>query len=60
VETPRRKLKRMKKSSAGGNTSAPSLLDGLLSAIDFDQSEWEIMYPHFEEEGLVDPSDRTR
>jgi hypothetical protein len=22
---------------------------------DFDQSEWEIMYLHFVEEGLVDP-----
>jgi hypothetical protein len=29
---------------------------GSLSAADFDRSEWEIMYPLFVEEGLVDPS----
>jgi hypothetical protein len=26
---------------------------------DFDRSEWEIMYPLFVEEGLVDPSKRV-
>jgi hypothetical protein len=29
---------------------------GSLSAADFNKSEWEIMYPLFVEEGLVDPS----
>jgi hypothetical protein len=29
------------------------------SATDFNSSEWEIMYPHFIEEGLIDPSDRV-
>jgi hypothetical protein len=32
---------------------------GQLSTADFDQSEWEILYPHFVEEGLVDPSNRA-
>jgi hypothetical protein len=36
----------------------PSRLGGTLSAADFDQSEWEIMYPCFVKEGLVDPSGR--
>jgi hypothetical protein len=30
---------------------------GSLSAADFDTSEWEILYPLFVEEGLVDPSE---
>jgi hypothetical protein len=34
---------------------APLLDGGLLSTTDFDQSKWEIMYPRFVEEGLVDP-----
>jgi hypothetical protein len=29
-----------------------------LSATDFERSEWEIMYPPFVAEGLVDPSER--
>jgi hypothetical protein len=29
------------------------------SAADFDKSEWEIMYPPFVEEGIVDPSERV-
>jgi hypothetical protein len=37
----------------------PSLRISLLSATDFDQSKWEIKYPRFVVEGLVDPSDRT-
>jgi hypothetical protein len=36
----------------------PILCGGSLSAADFDWSEWEIMYPLFLEEGLVDPSER--
>jgi hypothetical protein len=34
--------------------SAPC--DGSLSTTDFDKSEWEIMYPHFVVESLIDPS----
>jgi hypothetical protein len=30
---------------------------GSLSTADFDKSEWEIMYPLFIEEGIVDPSE---
>jgi hypothetical protein len=32
---------------------------GQLSTADFDRSEWEIMYPLFVVEGLVDPSERV-
>jgi hypothetical protein len=35
----------------------PMLRGGSLCATDFDKSEWEIMYPLFVEEGLVDPSE---
>jgi hypothetical protein len=33
---------------------------GTLSAADFNQSEWEIIYPRFVEEGLVHPSDGVK
>jgi hypothetical protein len=33
----------------------PTSRGGSISATDFDRSEWEIMYPLFMEEGLVDP-----
>jgi hypothetical protein len=33
--------------------------NGSLSVADFDLSEWEIMYPCFIEEGLVDPPDQA-
>jgi hypothetical protein len=36
--------------------AAPSPRGGALSTADFDPSEWEIVYPRFIEEGLVDPS----
>jgi hypothetical protein len=39
--------------------NAPLPRGGQLSAADFDQLEWEIMYPRFIEEGLVDPSNRA-
>jgi hypothetical protein len=42
-----------------GSTEAP-LRGGPLSAFDFDPFEWEIMYPRFVEEGLVDPPDQSR
>jgi hypothetical protein len=32
---------------------------GLLSVTDFDPSEWEVMYPRFIEEGIIDPPDRA-
>jgi hypothetical protein len=34
---------------------APMPCGGSLSAANFDKNEWEIMYPHFVEENLVDP-----
>jgi hypothetical protein len=39
--------------------AAPSSCGGALFAADFNQFKWEIMYPRFIEEGLVDPSDRV-
>jgi hypothetical protein len=59
METPRRRSKRTKKFAAGDNATVPSLRGGPLSAADFDKAEWEIMYPHFVEEGLVDPPECT-
>jgi hypothetical protein len=44
----------MKKSAAGDNAAVPSWRGGHFLAADFDEAEWEIMYPHFVE-GLVDP-----
>jgi hypothetical protein len=52
-------IERTKKIDVEDNSAAPSLCRSLLSAADFDQSEWEILYPHLVEEGLVDPFDRT-
>jgi hypothetical protein len=40
-------------------TSVPLLRGVPLLAGDFDQSEWEIIYPHFVEEGIVDPPEHT-
>jgi hypothetical protein len=37
--------------------AAPTSCGGSLSAADFDKSEWEIMYPLFVEDGLVDSSE---
>jgi hypothetical protein len=39
--------------------AAPMLRGGLLSTADFDKNKWEIMYPHFVKEGLVDPSEHV-
>jgi hypothetical protein len=33
--------------------------DGSVSAVNFDKSEWEIMYPLFVAECLVDPCERV-
>jgi hypothetical protein len=38
---------------------APISLGGSLSAANFHKSEWEIMYPLFVEDGLVDSSERV-
>jgi hypothetical protein len=45
------------KIDAGCALVAPMPHGGSLSAADFNKSEWEIMYPLFVEEGLVDPSE---
>jgi hypothetical protein len=36
---------------------APTPHGGSLSVADFDRSKWEIMYPLFVVEGLIDPSE---
>jgi hypothetical protein len=54
-EAPRRRSRRVKMIVTGGNAAASSLGGDPLSVVDFDQSEWEIMYPCFVESGLVDP-----
>jgi hypothetical protein len=59
VAAPRGGSKMMKNSAAGDNTMARSLCGSPLSTTYFDCSEWEIMYPRFVEEGLVDPSKHT-
>jgi hypothetical protein len=59
VDAPCRRSKRTKKAGAK-NASAASSLRGSLSAADFDQSEWEIMFPHFVVGGLVDPPGREK
>jgi hypothetical protein len=38
---------------------AAPLGNGPLFVADFDSAEWEIMYPCFVEEDLVDPPDRA-
>jgi hypothetical protein len=55
VGVPRGRSKEAKKTTAKIASVAPLLQAGPLSVADFDQSEWEIMYPHFVEECLVDP-----
>jgi hypothetical protein len=37
----------------------PACLGSSLSTADFDRSEWEIMYPLFVVEDLIDPSERV-
>jgi hypothetical protein len=59
IEAPSRKSKRTKKTIVGDNSTGPSLCDGRLSGADFDESEWEIIYPRFVEESLVDLIVRT-
>jgi hypothetical protein len=58
-EPPRKRSKRLKKTAAEGSVVTPSLPGSSLSAVDFDKSEWEIMYALFVESGLVASSERT-
>jgi hypothetical protein len=53
-----RKSKKMKV-DAERALVAPTPRGGSLSATDFDKNEWEIMYPCFVEEGLIDPSEHV-
>jgi hypothetical protein len=47
------------KIDAGRALAAPTSRGSSLSAANFDKLEWEIMYPLFVEEGLVDSSERV-
>jgi hypothetical protein len=55
VDVPCGRSQMTKKVDAECASATPLLRDGPILAADFDLSEWEIMYPHFVEEGLVDP-----
>jgi hypothetical protein len=44
---------------AEGYLAAPTSRGGLLSTTDVDKLEWEIMYPLFVKEGLMDSSERV-
>jgi hypothetical protein len=55
VDVPRRRSKKTKKIVVETSSAMPLLHDGPLLTTNFDLSEWEIMYPHFVEDGLVDP-----
>jgi hypothetical protein len=55
---PQQKFEKMKV-DAERTLAAPIPRGSSLSVADFDRSEWEIMYPLFVEEGLVDPSERV-
>jgi hypothetical protein len=59
IGAPHGRSKRIKKTTAECALAAPSPCGGQLFVTDFDQSRWEIMYPHFVEEGLVDPCNRA-
>jgi hypothetical protein len=58
ADAPRKRSKRTK-TAVEDNSVAPSLRGCLLLVVDFDQYAWEIMYPHFVEEVLVDPPGRV-
>jgi hypothetical protein len=53
----RRRSKRTKKPLPDGDAATPSLCGDSLST-DFNKFEWEIMYPHFVESGLLAPPER--
>jgi hypothetical protein len=50
----------MKKSIINDSFMVAPPHSGPLSTAVFDPSKWEIMYPHFVEEALVDPPNRAR
>jgi hypothetical protein len=54
-----KKSKKTKKSVIDDGSTEALLRGRPLSAADFDPSEWEIMYLHFIEEGLIDPPNRV-
>jgi hypothetical protein len=58
TDTPRKRSKKMKV-DVNRALGAPAPRDGSLSTTDFDKFEWEIVYPLFVAEGLVDPSMRV-
>jgi hypothetical protein len=58
TSAPQSKSQKMKVDTEGA-LAMPIPRGGSLSAADFDRYEWEIMYPLFVEEGLVDPSERV-
>jgi hypothetical protein len=47
------------KIDAKGALVTPTSHDGSLSTANFDKFEWEIMYPLFVEDGLVDSFERV-
>jgi hypothetical protein len=57
-EAPFGRSRRVKKTVIRGRVAVSSLCGGPLLVADFDQFEWEIMYPHFVESGLVDAPNR--
>jgi hypothetical protein len=60
VDAPHKRSKRVKRFVIDGGSAATPLGNGPLFVADFDSTEWEIMYPCFVEEDLVDPLDRAR
>jgi hypothetical protein len=53
IETSCRKSKQTKKTAVGDTAAVPSLCGGPLLAANFDEIEWETMYPHFVEEAVL-------
>jgi hypothetical protein len=59
TSAPQRKSKNTKVDTERA-LAAPTPCGVSLSTTDFDRSDWEIMYPLFVTEGLIDPSERVR
>jgi hypothetical protein len=57
-DTPRKKSKKTKV-DIDRALATTTVLKGQMSAADFARSEWEIMYPLFVAEGLIDTSARV-
>jgi hypothetical protein len=60
VDAPCRSSNTVKKSVIDGGSVAAMLRYDPLSASDIHPLEWEIMYPRFVDEGLIDPPDHAR